>query len=971
VKDDGEGAGKRLVAYVVGRSREVPDAGELRRFLAERLPDFMIPSVFVALEKMPLTPNGKVDRRALPPPDDSGRDAEAAFVAPRNQTEELLASIWADLLGLRQVGVFDNFFDLGGHSLLATQLASRIREALRVEVPLRTLFSASTIAELAPEVESLQRGPRGGQLPPVESAPREERPPLSFAQQRLWLLDQFEPGNPFYNISGGLRLEGPLDADALRRSVNEIVRRHEALRTCFASDGGRPYHLVAPEISFALPLIDLSRLSESERERETSDYARRESRRPFDLGHAPLLRVSLLRLAEREHVLLLTAHHIVFDGWSIELLTRELGTLYEAFREGGTSPLAELPIQYVDYARWQRSRLAGELLASQLSYWKRQLGGDLPVLELPSDWPRPPVLTFRGDKHRFHIDGGLLDSLRSLGRRNGATTFMTLLAAFAALLYRYTGQRDILIGSPVSSRGRIETEGLIGLFVNTLVLRTELSGRLSFRELLKRVRETALDAYANQDVPFEKLVEELQPDRDMSHTPLFQVMFALRRSSEHALELPGLSLTRFEVDSGTTKADLALQLEETAEGLTGYFEYSSEVFEAGRIARMVGHFLTLLAAASSDPDRRLDSLPLLTDDEERALLHEWNRTAHTNAAAPVHRLVEAQARRAPEAVAVAGGGSRLSYGELNAAANRVARALRRAGVGAESVVGVCARRGAGLVVGLLVVLKAGGAYVPLDPAYPRERLAFMLEDAGASVLLSERRLADSLPEHAGKTLFLEDLCEGSAPANDANGDENLNGEVDPENLAYVIYTSGSTGRPKGVAVRHASLTNVVAWNRQVHGLSPEDRATHTAGLEFDASVWELWAPLTAGASIHTPDEETRLSPSRIVEWLTEEAVTVCFLPTPLAEAALREPWPGETRLRNFFVGGDKLQHRPGESLPFKLVNLYGPAENTVVTTAAVVAPASQSGRAPDIGRPISNVRIYLLDPSLRPVPVGV
>jgi amino acid adenylation domain-containing protein len=966
VKDYGEGAGRQLVAYVVGGRQEVPGAVELRRFLAERLPDFMIPSLFVALEKMPLTPNGKIDRRALPPPDVAARGAGAAHVAPRSDTEELLASVWADLLGLRRVGVFDNFFDLGGHSLLATQLVSRLREAFGVEVPLRTLFSSLTVAELASEVESLRRGRQGARLPPVVRAAREDRPPLSFAQQRLWLLDQFEPCNPFYNISGGVRLEGPLRADALRRSINEIVSRHEALRTCFASHGGRPFQSVADEVSLALPVVDLSRLNEQARAREAAHIAREDARRPFDLRRAPLLRVSLVRHAEQEHVLLLTAHHIVFDGRSIELLVKELRVLYEAFRDGGVSPLAELPIQYVDYACWQRRWLAGELLEAQLSYWKERLGGDLPVLELPSDRPRAPVQTFRGDKQRISLDGELLDSLRSLGNRHGATMFMTLLAAFKVLLHRYTGQRDVLVGSPVSNRNTLETEPLIGFFVNTLVLRTDVSGRMSFGDLLGAVRETALDAYANQDVPFEKLVEELQPERDMSHTPIFQVMFSLRRSTERALELHGLSLTRFEVDGGTAKFDLALQLEETAEAITGYFEYSEDVLGGGGAARMAAHYRSLLSAAASDPSRPLRDLPLLTPAEEDELVRGWNRTS-APAAGPrlVHRLFEEAAAREPESAAVAWGGGELSYGELNERANRVARALRREGVGAESLVGVCAGRGWGLVAGALGALKAGGAYVPLDAGYPRERLAYMLDDSRVSVLLSERKLADRLPDHSGKTLFLDDIVAGP------ESDENVDAEVGPENLAYVIYTSGSTGRPKGVALRHAGLVNLIDWHRRVYELSPSDRATHLAGLEFDASVWELWPYLAAGASIHIPDEETRLSPSKLVAWLAREAVTVCFLPTPLAEAALRETWPSGTSLRALLTGGDKLQHRPGESLPFRLFNHYGPTESTVVATAGAVETESTSGRIPDIGRPISNVRVYLLDPHLCVVPVGV
>ncbi|HEX5708647.1 MAG TPA: amino acid adenylation domain-containing protein, partial [Pyrinomonadaceae bacterium] len=983
VKDYGEGEGKQLVAYLVGRRGEVPTPAELRRFLAERLPDFMIPSAFVALERMPLTPNGKIDRKALPPPDRASRDAGGEFIAPRNGTEALLASVWAELLGVRRVGAADNFFDLGGHSLLATQLVSRLRQAFGMELPLRALFTSPTVAGLAEEIETLRREGQGHKLPPIRHGERDERPPLSFAQQRLWLLDQLAPGNPFYNVSGGVRLKGALDVEALRRSVNEIVSRHEALRTGFAAPDGEPYQMVADEISLTLPVLDLSHLDERERERRLARHIRRDARAPFDLKEAPALRVSLVRLSEREHVLLLTAHHIVFDGRSIEVFVKELGALYEAFR-GEARALGELPVQYADYACWQRRHLAGgELFKSQLDYWKKQLGGDLPVLELPADRLRPPVQTFQGARHPFALEHELADALRALGKRHGATLFMTLLAAFKVLLYRYTGQADIVVGSPVAGRNRLEIENLIGFFVNTLALRTDLSGRPSFEDLLGRVRETAVDAYANQDVPFEQVVEELQPDRDLTHSPLFQVMFSLRRSAAYALELPGLSLSQFETDTETAKFDLALQLEETTEGLSGYFEYSTELFEPERVARMARHFQTLLSSVASDPARAVSTLPLLPDDERRRVLLDWNRTdTHAPAGPLAHEMFEAHAAARPEGVALRCGSVSMSYGALNRMANRVARRLRAEGVGPESVVGVCAGRGAWTVAAMLGVLKAGGAYLPLDPAYPPERLAFMLEDARASVLLSERGLAHALDGYAGKTLLREEfdevreeLDEGASREREDAPDDVSHTEnrvaVGPENLAYVIYTSGSTGRPKGVMVRHAGLRNLVNWHRQVYEPSHADRVTHLAGLEFDASVWELWPHLAAGASVHIPDEETRLSPPKLVAWLAAEAITVCFLPTPLAEAALQETWPRDARLRLLLVGGDKLQRRPAESLPFKVFNHYGPTENSVVATASRVEADSHAASLPDIGRPISNVRVYLLDANFAPVPVGV
>ncbi|HKN83072.1 MAG TPA: amino acid adenylation domain-containing protein, partial [Pyrinomonadaceae bacterium] len=784
----GEDSDQQLVAYVVGRQSDaVPRPNELREFLREKLPDFMTPSAFIALEKMPLTPNGKIDRSALPPPERADAQ-ERIFVAPRNETEELVASIWSNILGIENISVFDNFFELGGHSLLATRVVFRIREALQVDLPLRTMFLSLTIAELAQKIDNLRAGQSRRQVEHIRPVERTQPLPLSFAQQRLWLLHQIEPASPFYNMCGGVRLKGPLNFAALQQSLNEITRRHEILRTAFVSTDDQAWQSISSQSFLQLPIVDLRQLSEFEREAEISRLVRREARRPFDLQKPSLVRFSLIRASEEEHILLLTAHHIVFDAWSIDLFIRELGSLFDAFSTGRPSPLPKLPIQFADYAVWQKKWLSGETLEKQRAYWTKQLGGKLPVLELPSDHPRPPVQTFNGARQRIFLSQELTASLRSFSNKNGTALFSTLLAAFNVLLYRYSGQDDILVGCPIANRNRSETEGLIGFFVNTIVMRTDLSGQPTLEELLERVRRTTLEAYANQDMPFEKLVEELQPDRDLSRTPLYQVMLSLREDLSTALELPGMSLTQFEADTGASKFDLSLQLEESAERVSGWFEYNTDLFDAGRISRMAAHFEHLLEAIVTGPSQPISRLSLLTPVEQTQMLLDWNDTyAPFQTQVCVHEMFEAQAEQIPNALALATDAARLTFAELNEKANRLAQRLRTAGVGPEVLVAVYIERSAEMVIALLAILKAGGAYLPLDPADPEEVSIFKLEDASVRLLLTTHQRENSIPRYRTAVLFVDDIDD------DLAGHENPVSDVTPENLAYVIYTSGSTG----------------------------------------------------------------------------------------------------------------------------------------------------------------------------------
>jgi amino acid adenylation domain-containing protein len=733
-----EPAAARLVAYVVAREgRESLPPSELRGYLRERLPDYMVPSVFVVLDELPLTPNGKVDRRALPAPGAQAHEPGAGFEAPRTPTEEVLASIWEAVLEVAPVGINDNFFSLGGHSLLATRAVSRIQETFQMSLPLRALFEAPTVLELAQLIERNRLEGEAVPVAPIPRAPRDGGLPLSFSQQRLWFVDQLEAGSAAYHIPAAARLKGRLDVAALEQTLGEMTRRHESLRTSFTLEDGRVVQSVAPAAPVSVPLFDLSEAAGAAQEEAVERFVIEETRRPFDLARGPLFRAALLRLDADEHLLVLTIHHIVSDGWSMGVLVREITSLYGAFVEGMESPLAELPIQYADYAVWQRTWLGGEVLEAQLNYWKGQLRG-LPTLELPTDRPRPRLLTSHGATEPFELPKATTDALKSLSRTYGATAFMTLLAAFQTLLSRYTSQTDVAVGSPIAGRTRPETEGLIGFFVNTLVLRTDLSGDPTFAELLARVREMTLDAHAHQDVPFEVLVEELQPTRDLSMTPLFQVAFALQNVPLPEMALPGLSVRQVGVESGTAKFDLTLFLSETEQGFGGTFEYNTDLFDRATVRRMAGHLGRLLEAVAADPAQRLSQLPLLAEDERRRMLYEWNDTA-----APfpsdvcMHELFEAQAERTPDAAAVVFGAERATYAEFNRRANQLAHQLRARGVGRGARVGVLLERSLDMVLGVMGIVKAGAAYVPLDPAWPAERIRWILASLDVSCVVAQ------------------------------------------------------------------------------------------------------------------------------------------------------------------------------------------------------------------------------------------
>ncbi|HVR95239.1 MAG TPA: amino acid adenylation domain-containing protein, partial [Thermoanaerobaculia bacterium] len=892
--------GRGLVAFVVAEEGAGAATAALRDFARGKLPDYMVPDHFVFLERLPLTSSGKVDRKALSNQGSFQATApEGGSPQPRTPFEEILGGIFAKVLRVEDVGAEDDFFELGGHSLLAMQIMSRVRGTFGVELPLRTLFEAPTTASLAAVLEAELVRERVHE-PPLLPVLRTRDLPLSFAQERLWFLDQLEPGSSRYNVPVALRMTGALDRGALEGALSEIARRHETLRTTFAVLDGRPIQVIHPAAPWHLPLVDLGGLPESRRERETRRLARQEVDRPFDLEHGPLRRACLIRLRNEEHAALLTLHHVVSDEWSTQVLVREFRLLYTAFLEGSASPLPELPIQYVDFAVWQRGWLQGDVLEEQLSYWRRQLGGDLATLELPVDHPRPPVQTRRRAWRAFSLLESTSASLKALGRREEATLFMTLLAAFQALVHRYTGQRDINLGTPIAGRQHHKLEDLIGFFANMLVVRANLAGDIDFRQALVRTRETALEAYTHQDLPFERLVDELKVARDPGRTPLFQVVFTLQNAGREELRLPGLELEMLETEAGTALFDLTLSMTQASSRLFGRFVFNADLLDPLTVDRMAGHFRSLLEGIVAEPEQRISDLPLLAEEETHQILREWNPALlGTPGAGGVHELFEAQVERTPDAVAAVFAGRWLSYRELNGRANQLARRLRRLGVGPEVRVGICMERSLEVVVGLLGVLKAGGAYLPLDPTYPRERLEFMIEDGRAAVLIAQPHLLDLLPEHQLPVVRLEPGWEEIS----SQSRENPRHEVGGENLAYVMYTSGSTGRPKGVCVPHRALQWFVSTLDYV-APGPGDRLAQGSTHTFDAATFELFGALVNGARLVGIPKEVMISPRDLAARLEEEGVSVLYLTAALFMQTVREVPAAFRLLRRLLVGGE-------------------------------------------------------------------
>ena len=963
---------KRLMAYFVPHNGQVIDNADLRTFIQQRLPDYMIPSALVSLEAMPLTPNAKIDRRALEKTaGDQFKFSTESFVAARTPEEELLAGIWADVLGVEPVGMIDNFFELGGHSLLATQVMSRIRDTFSVELPMRVLFESPTVPGLS---EHIKRVSREEPLPQIMPVHRDEPLRLSFAQQRLWFLDQLEGQSATYNMSSAIRLEGPLHLVALEHSWREIVQRHEILRTTFQTDHEQPFQVIHPVDFWQLKVVNLQKFASDEQSHEVQRLVNVEAMHPFHLSEGPLFRITLLQLENNLHVLLLTMHHIISDGWSIGILVREFGSLYEAFCQGEPSPLSPLPIQYADFAHWQRQYLSGERLSQQRHYWSEQLAGAPALLELPTDHPRPPIQRFQGTTVNFELGTEPTHALKTLSQQQGTTLFMTLLAAFATLLSRYSGQTDIVIGSPIANRTHSQLESVIGFFVNTLVLRIDLSGNPSVEELLKRVRPVALDAYAHQDIPFEQLVEELQPERNLSHTPLFQVMLVLQNAPMAEIDLSELALSPMVSENTGAKFDLTLSLAETDNGLVGVLEYNTDIFEPATIERLTGHFQTLIEGIVSKPRQTIQELPLLTATERHQLLVEWNDTTVSYPYdQSVHQLFEAQVEKTPEAIAAVFENQQLSYLELNRLANQLAHHLQMLGVKPEVRVGICIDRSLPMVIGLLGVLKAGGAYLPLDPSSPTTRLAFMLADAGVLVLLTAQKLLNSLPEHQAQVVCLDSDWEMTISP---HGDENLVSQTLPENLAYMIYTSGSTGQPKGTLITHQGLTNYLYWCTKTYPLTQGEGSAVHSSFGFDATITSLFSPLLVGKKVILVPEENEIEALSTLLSSQADVSLIKITPTHLEILSQLLPKKAKHSTHSLILGGEALL---ADQLSFfrtyapqtRMINEYGPTETVVGCCVYEVSETTPHQGAVPIGRAIANTQLYLLHSGLQPVPVGV
>ncbi|HYG65750.1 MAG TPA: amino acid adenylation domain-containing protein, partial [Thermoanaerobaculia bacterium] len=963
-----------LVAWVAPPpGMKSPVAGELRDFLTERLPAQMVPSLYAFLEALPRTPVGKVDRREL-----ASRKARAepaaARTAMRTPTEEVVAALWTSLLGIPHVGADDDFFLTGGNSLLGFQLVVRVRQALGVELPLRALFETPSVAQLAARIDCERRRGQSIELPPLAPLSRPDEIPLSFAQQRLWFIEQLEPGSAVYNTPFFLRLTGALDVVALASAFAGVVERHEVLRTTFVAAEGNPaVQVIGSRYAPGLPVIDLGDLVTMSSEAEARRLAALEAARPFDLRCGPVLRTTLLRLAEAEHVLVVNAHHIATDAWSLEILWREVAALYDGFRQGRPAALPPLPVQYADFAIWQRGWLGGKVLEAQLGYWRSRLG-DLPVVELPVDRPRPAVQSYRGADLPLALPLDASVALSALSRREGATPFMTLLALFVALLGRITGQRDLPVGTPISGRRELEVEGLVGFFLNTLVIRAGLPEGITFRRLVGQLRGLALEAYSHQDLPFEKLVDELSPQRSLSHSPLFQVFFVLLHQTAGTEVTPeGLAVAPFQVEREISRFDLMLSLDAGGEAFSGTLEYATDLFDRPTIARLAAHLGTLAAAVTAAPDGELSALPLFAAAERHQLLMEWNDTARPLPEPSLYQSMERQAERAPDAVALRFGDHWLSYGELALRSARLARCLWRLGVGPESRVGVGLDRSPEMAMGVLGVLAIGAAYVPVDPELPRERRDRMLEDARVEILLTRRGLLAEMSREGVRSVCL-DLPIPEGPEFPPGGPP-----TDPDCLAYILFTSGSTGTPKGVALPRRALENLIDWHLR-HSLGGA-RTLQIASLSFDVSFLEMFACWGSGGTLLLLSEELRRDVPALADFLVEAEAEKAMFPVVLLQR-LAEEYAGRgfrslPPLAEIISLGEQLQTSRvmGELLrnlrSCTFYNYYGPSESHLATAYTLDADPAGWVTHPPIGLPIANTRVHLLDDRFAPVPVGV
>ena len=974
---------KQLVAYAVAEESSDEDLIQvMRHYLQERLAEYMVPSAFVVLDELPLTPNGKIDRKALPAPLRSDYGDMRAHVAPRSDLEKSIVDIWSDLLGINQIGVYDDFLELGGHSLLATQLLSRIRNVFGVEISLADLYTEPTVATLAKKITN-NKNKLADHIPKLKVADRNRDIPASFSQEQVVFLNELAPESIAYNFQATIHLNGELDVSVLERAFTEIIRRHEIFRTTFENHEGHIIQKIHSPWSVSIPIIDLRNIPDEQRQIQTQEIISSEIGLQFELTKLPLIRWKLLRLASNEYILIHIEHHLVHDGWSFAVFVRELKALYPAYLSNQSSTLAELPFQFADYAVWQRQYINGEGLRSLLSFWAPKFRGQLPTLELPTDFQRPPIQSFRGREEVIDLPPDLSDRLRKFSQREGTTLFITMFSVFLALLHRYTNQSDIIVGTGIASRRFKEFEGLIGMMVNAIALRNDLAGNPTFRELLGRTKAVALEAYAHQDLPFEKLVEEISPVRDLSRNPILQTMFNFHDSQVPELDFGSVKGKVKYWHNGSAKLDLnviaipwaeqhvGLDAEAKDRSITMKWEYPTDIFNQSTVQRIAAEYAILLADAISHPDNRISDLELLTGTERQQLLFDWNATTTDYPQDQcIQQLFEAQVMRTPDAEAVVYRDQQLSYTELNARTNRLAHYLIEQGVGADTLVALSLERSLDLVVAVVGILKAGGAYAPLDPSYPPERLAFMLEDTRAPVLITQSSLQAALPPHGASVLCLDE----ANPLADY-AEENPAVRTQPHHLAYINYTSGSTGKPKGVMIPHQGVTRLVFGANYVT-LDAHKTLLHMAPISFDAATFELWGALLHGGRCVLYPERVP-TPEGLKAIIAEQGVDTLWLTAAFFNVIVDTDVGILSDVKQLLTGGEALSvshiRKALQQLKdTQLINGYGPTESTTFTCCYPIPRVlGDSLRSIPIGRPISNTQVYILDTHLKPVPIGV
>ncbi len=990
-----ESGGNYLCAYIVTLAEKPLTISQLREYLLKLLPDYMIPAYFIHLERIPLTANGKIDRKALPGPDEIFIDTGVEYMAPGTETEKKLAFIWQQLLRIEKIGINTDFFQLGGDSILVNRCIARIREDLRVEIPLRKFFERPCIKALAEEIEKQEQ-----QVFVIKPAAREGEVPLSFAQERLWFLQELDADNVAYFVPRMIRMRGKLDIYIIEQTFTEIIRRHEILRTTFHTVDGRPIQRIRPPYEFKIPLMDLMGLEKEEQEQWISNFLNEEGQRPFDFEHGPLLRVAILKLTKDEHLFVLTEHHLIHDGWTQGVLLREFIAIFSAYTEGKEHQLPELPLQYADFAIWQRNHLKGDVLERHLNYWKEKLSGLAPLLELPADHPRPPGISGKGELEIVRLSGPYTLRLKQFSRKKGVTLFMTMLAVFKTLLYRYTGVEDLCVGTGVANRRYKEMEGMLGMVINTLPLRTQVTGEITFTQCLQRVKEICLEAYQHEDTPFGKIVEVMQPERNLSYTPLFQVLFSFMDTPGERLQLPGLELEPLPTHNRSAKFDINVVVvpppehdgNETGETLVEW-EYNTDIFESPSIARMVSHYGRLLEEGLSRSETSISTLSLMSDGEMKQVLYEFNDTwTIYPREKTIHELFAEQAERIPDRIAVFGPelartntDNNITYKELNEQSNRLTGLLIEKGVLVDDLVGIMLERSIELITGILGILKAGGAYLPIDPEYPQERIEYMLKDSGTRILINKSKIrnlkSETNPNNKNTNAQNKNQYFGAASVLDF---EHLNFEfvscfgfrasnLIPSNLAYIMYTSGSTGQPKGVAVSHRNVVRLVK-NTNFVILKEETRILQTGAPVFDATTFEIWGSLLNGGQLILVDKEMILDAQQLGDVLKGHCINTLWLSAPLFNQLLQQGSELFAPLSYLLVGGDVLSpehiNRVRHRFPLlKIINGYGPTENTTFSTTYLIDKEFE--QSIPIGRPIANSTAYIYDKNYQVSPIGI